>query len=108
MTPAWQPDHGAGTWHPSGHRLGPVRFEQRVGRFARGRSISVDVAAPWSARCRVTIWTDAIPGMRPGDERSLTEDGHTFRITAIGELGCDTGRRRYEGSADDLVHGVSA
>lgn len=41
------------------------------------------------------IWEDAIPNMRPGDERTLTEDGHTFRIRATSELGCDTGRRRY-------------
>lgn len=43
----------------------------------------------------MVIWQDAIPGMKPGDERVVTESGHTFRITATSELGCDTGRRRY-------------
>jgi hypothetical protein len=38
---------------------------------------------------------DAIPGMRVGDERSLTLDGHTFRVVATEHVGCDTGRRRY-------------
>lgn len=41
------------------------------------------------------IWEDGIPGMKPGEERTLTEGGHTFRITATDRLGCDTGRRRY-------------
>ena len=41
------------------------------------------------------IYTDDIPDMRPGDERALTEDGHTFRITVTPQLGRNTGRRRY-------------
>lgn len=43
----------------------------------------------------MSLLEDALPGMRPGDSRSITEDGHTFRVTATGQTGCDTGRRRY-------------
>ena len=38
---------------------------------------------------------DAIPGMLLGDERTLTLEGHTFRIVATEHVGCDSGRHRY-------------
>jgi hypothetical protein len=53
------------------------------------------------------IWNDDLPGMKPGDERTLTEDGHTFKITATDQLGCDTGRRRYRVdcvTCNEVVH----
>ena len=38
---------------------------------------------------------DAIPDMQSGDERTFTDGGHVFRVTATKHLGCDSGRRRY-------------
>lgn len=54
-----------------------------------------------------SIFEDEIPGMKPGDERNVTQDGHVFRIVATRELGCDTGRRRYRVeclTCEALVH----
>lgn len=47
MTPAWQPDHSAGTWHPCGRRLGPVRYEQRVNGTPTGLFFVVSRCRYW-------------------------------------------------------------
>ena len=38
---------------------------------------------------------DAFPEMRVGDRRVEAHEGHVFAFTAMREVGCDTGRRRY-------------
>ena len=53
---------------------------------------------------------DAIPGMRMGDERTLTLEDHTFRIEATKYVGCDSGRRRYRVeclTCEIQVHGAT-
>lgn len=42
-----------------------------------------------------SMTTDAYPTMRVGDEQLEVRDAHLFVVTAMKELGCDTGRRRY-------------
>jgi hypothetical protein len=43
----WQPEHGVGTWHPCGRRLGPVYYEQRVNGTATGLFFVVSRSRYW-------------------------------------------------------------
>ncbi len=43
----------------------------------------------------MSIYDDAFPEMKPGDERTIVEAGHTFRITATDRTGFHSGRRSY-------------
>lgn len=62
------------------------------------------------ARAASGLFEDALPGMRAGDARSLTLEGHTFRVVATEHVGCDTGRRRYRVeclTCEIVVHGAT-
>lgn len=50
MTPACQPDHSVGTWHPRGRRLGPVRYEQRINGKVTGLFFVVARRRYWLIR----------------------------------------------------------
>jgi hypothetical protein len=54
-----------------------------------------------------SIFEDDIDGLRPGESRDYAIDGHHQRVTATGQVGCDTGRRRYRVeclTCDEVVH----
>src|SRR5262245_46962030 len=54
-----------------------------------------------------SVFDDDVPDLRVGESRDYAVDGHHLRVTATGELGCDSGRRRYRVeclTCDEVVH----
>jgi hypothetical protein len=43
----------------------------------------------------MSMYTDAMPELQPGNTAEIVEQGHTFHVTATRETGFHTGRRRY-------------
>lgn len=42
-----------------------------------------------------SVFEDDMPELREGQSHDYAIDGHHLRVMTTGELGCDTGRRRY-------------
>lgn len=82
---------GPRSWQDSLQRV----RELHAAELAAAKEGYAAIAADLRGTERDNLYTDAIPNMKPGDERTFAEDGHTFRITAVHDTGFHTGRNRY-------------